>query len=78
VINKSDSGKQDLRLDEGGLQLAHPNIVAFLRTSCDPDDWAKAALKRCEKRLSILLHATSALSTSKTRSRLIGFTSRTE
>jgi small GTP-binding protein len=51
VINKSDAGKQDLRLDESGLQLAYPNIVTFLRTSCDPDDWAKGSIKRLREKI---------------------------
>jgi pimeloyl-ACP methyl ester carboxylesterase len=45
VINKSDSGKQDLRLDEVGLREAYPSIVAFLRTSCDPGEWAGNSIK---------------------------------
>ena len=44
VINKSDGGKQDLRLNETGLQKTYPNIVGFLRTSCEPDDWAKDSM----------------------------------
>jgi internalin A len=43
VINKSDGGKQDLRLDEYDLQRTFPNIVAFLRTSCDPGGWAASS-----------------------------------
>jgi GTPase SAR1 family protein len=46
VINKSDEGKQDLRLDENTLQTTYSNIVAFLRTSCDPGDWASASIER--------------------------------
>lgn len=51
VINKSDAGKQDLRLDESGLQLSHPNIVAFLRTSCDADDWARDSIRRLREQI---------------------------
>ena len=40
VINKSDEGKQDLRLNEPVLRETYPNIVVFLRTSCDPNAWA--------------------------------------
>jgi internalin A len=46
VINKSDEGKQDLRLDENTLQTTYSNIVSFLRTSCDPGDWASASIER--------------------------------
>jgi small GTP-binding protein len=46
VINKSDNpGKQDLRLDENGLQQTYGNIVAFLRTSCNPGDWAEKSIE---------------------------------
>jgi len=51
VINKSDGGKQDLRLDESGLQLTYPNIVAFLRTSCDPADWAKNSIESLREKI---------------------------
>jgi len=44
VINKSDGGKQDLRLNEGGLERTYPNIVKILRTSCDADDWAQGSI----------------------------------
>jgi GTPase SAR1 family protein/Leucine-rich repeat (LRR) protein len=46
VINKSDAGKQDLRLDENGLQETYPNIAAFLRTSCDPGGWAASSIEK--------------------------------
>ena len=51
VINKSDSGKQDLRLDENTLQTAYPDIVAFLRTSCYPDNWAKGSVERLREKI---------------------------
>ena len=35
VINKSDNGKQDYRPDEQDCGETYPNIVAFLRTSCE-------------------------------------------
>ena len=44
AINKSDEGKQDLRLDEKGLRESYPNIVDFLRTSCDPGEWARNSI----------------------------------
>ena len=45
VINKSDRGKQDLRLDERSLEEVYPNIAGFLRTSCDPDEWAAESIR---------------------------------
>jgi hypothetical protein len=51
VINKSDAGKQDLRLDENGLQETYPSIAAFLRTSCDPGDWAAASIEKLRKKI---------------------------
>jgi GTPase SAR1 family protein/Leucine-rich repeat (LRR) protein len=44
VINKSDEGKQDLRLPEEQLAKDYPNIVGFLRTSCNPGDWAERSI----------------------------------
>ncbi len=46
VINKSDAGKQDLRLDENGLQDTYRNIVTFIRTSCDPGEWAASSIEK--------------------------------
>ena len=46
VINKSDEGKKDhLQLDEQGLQDSYPSIVGFVRTCCDPGDFAEARIK---------------------------------
>ena len=49
VINKSDEGKEALRLPEAKLREEHPEIICFLRTSCNDDDFSRgtmAALKR--------------------------------
>jgi internalin A len=51
VINKSDGGKQDLRLDEGGLKETYHNIVAFLRTSCDPGEWAVESVRTLRRQI---------------------------
>ncbi len=51
VINKSDAGKQDLRLDEKSLQETYRNIVAFLRTSCDPGDWAASSIEKLRAKI---------------------------
>ena len=46
VINKSDEGKQDLRLDESALQQDYPSIVAFVRTSCEDGEFAAASIQK--------------------------------
>ena len=46
VINKSDEGKQDLRLDESALQQDYPSIVAFVRTCCDPGEFPAASIQK--------------------------------
>lgn len=51
VINKSDAGKRDLRLDESGLQFDYPTIVGFLRTSCDVDQWAKRSIEKLREEI---------------------------
>jgi hypothetical protein len=55
AINKSDEGKQDLRLDETGLGRDYPAIVDFLRTSCDPDAWAAESIKALRERIAATL-----------------------
>ena len=51
VINKSDDGKQDLRLDEQGLRETYFNIVAFLRTSCNPGEWAAGSIQKLRRKI---------------------------
>ncbi len=51
VINKSDKGKQDLRLDENGLRESYDNIAAFLRTSTDPDKWAAESIEALRQKI---------------------------
>jgi small GTP-binding protein len=51
AINKSDEGKQDLRLDEKGLRDSYSNIVAFLRTSCDPSAWAANSIAALRQKI---------------------------
>ena len=46
VINKSDQGKEELRLDERTIQKQYPEVVGFLRTSCNYDDWAKDSIQK--------------------------------
>ena len=46
VINKSDEGKQDLRLDEKGLRDAYPSIVDFVRTCCDPGELGATSIQK--------------------------------
>ena len=46
VINKSDEGKpRGLRLDEPGLQEAYPEIIGFLRTSCEDNDHSRRSIE---------------------------------
>ena len=51
VINKSDDGKQDYRPDERGLREEYPNIVTFMRTSCDPGEWAARSIQALRQRI---------------------------
>ena len=55
VINKSDEGQQDLRLDESRLRKDYPSIVAFVRTSCDPGDFAAASIQRLREVIAEML-----------------------
>ena len=45
VINKSDEGKQDLRLNESGLRQEYPSLIGFVRTSCDPGEFARTSMQ---------------------------------
>ena len=45
VINKSDEGKEALRLPEKKLQEEHPEIIGFLRTSCNDDEFSRGTIK---------------------------------
>ena len=55
VINKSDEGKQDLRLDETGLRREFPAIVDILRTSCNPGDWAAHSIAALRRTIAVTL-----------------------
>ncbi len=44
VINKSDAGKEALRLDEAGLMRRYPQIVGVVRTACNDDEWSAASI----------------------------------
>ncbi len=56
AINKSDEGKQDLRLDERGLKETYPNIVDIKRTSCDPGPWAADSIEALRRQIvSVIL-----------------------
>jgi internalin A len=61
VINKSDKGKEALRLDEEGLQREYPEIVKFLRTSCSSGKWAEDSVKRLRKAIVACLAKHQAL-----------------
>ncbi len=52
VINKSDEGKPlGLRPDETGLCADHPEIIGFLRTSCDDNDFSRDSIQRLRERI---------------------------
>jgi C-terminal of Roc, COR, domain len=61
AINKSDNGKQDLRLDEKGLREAYPNIVAFLRTSCEKGEWAANSIAALRQKIVEIINDDSRL-----------------
>ena len=45
VINKSDEGKKALLLDEVDLKQAYPEIVDFMRTSCNDDSFSRDSIQ---------------------------------
>ena len=52
VINKSDEGKPPgLRLNETGLCADNPEIIGFLRTSCDDNDFSRDSIQRLRERI---------------------------
>ena len=55
VINKSDDDKRDLRPDEEGLKRAYPNIVAFLRTACNKDDYSRQSIQALRQQIIDIL-----------------------
>ena len=55
VINKSDRGKRDLRLDEDGLKRRYPALRAVLRTSCEPDEWASESIAALRQQIGTTL-----------------------
>jgi internalin A len=61
VINKSDEGKQHLRLDEAGLSASFPNIVGFLRTSCNEGDWARDSIAGLRLKIAEIVMADERL-----------------
>ena len=44
VINKSDAGQRNLQLDETGIRRDYPQVVAFVRTSCNDDDFSRSTI----------------------------------
>ena len=48
VINKSDEGSEKLRLDESGLRKDYPEIVAFVRTSCNDDNYSRRSVRNLQ------------------------------
>ena len=52
IINKSDEGKEELRLDERTLKEQYPEIVAFHRTSCNKGEWAQKSIQELRKQIA--------------------------
>ena len=52
VINKSEKDPPGLRLDETALKEEYPQIVAFLRTSCDPGEKAAASIAALRQQIA--------------------------
>ncbi|MCY1054925.1 COR domain-containing protein [Nannocystis sp. SCPEA4] len=46
VINKCDDGRENLRLDETSIVSEWPNVLAFIRTSCNPGEQAERTIAR--------------------------------
>ena len=51
VINKSDGGKEELRLDENGLRRKYPEIIGFLRASCNDDDYSRESIRNLRQKI---------------------------
>ena len=45
AINKSDDGKAELALPEEKLKKDYPQIVSFVRTSCNADAWSNCSIE---------------------------------
>ena len=43
--------KKNLRLDERTIQEQYPEVVGFLRTSCNDDDWAKSSIQNLREKI---------------------------
>ena len=55
VINKSEEGKSKLQLDETGLKEEYYNILGFLRTACDDNDWSRQSIQDLRERILLTL-----------------------
>ena len=51
VINKSDEGKEALRLPETKLREEHPEIIGFLRTSCNDDEFSRGTIGALKEKI---------------------------
>ena len=57
VINKSDDGKEDLRLDELALKRDFPSIAGFARTSCVDSAWARQSVGALRQKIASIVGA---------------------
>jgi internalin A len=51
VTNKCYPDRQGLRLEEEELKEAYPEIVSFVRTSCDDDPWSAETIAALRERI---------------------------
>ncbi|MGI9418904.1 MAG: COR domain-containing protein [Geminicoccaceae bacterium] len=51
VINKSDQGKEALRLDQKSLCDDYPEILGFFRTSCNDDDFSRETIEALREKI---------------------------
>ncbi|NJK31611.1 MAG: hypothetical protein HC927_03900 [Deltaproteobacteria bacterium] len=56
VINKSDGGRENLRLNETEIMREWPAVVGIVRTSCNDDDWARASIDALKRKLVDILN----------------------
>ena len=61
VINKSDDGKADRRLDEAKLKHDYPAIRAILRASCNDDAYSRDRIKDLRAAVAALLNDDDAM-----------------
>lgn len=56
VINKSDDGKEALKLDEAGLKRTYSQIAGFVRTSCVGGTWSENSIAELREQIAAILN----------------------